>query len=79
VGAINILMRATHGEYRRIDPNAIIRVTYLRATPIVVAARSKAENPATPTLCSVGVTMGSAPVQPQALPTGTVDRKVNAA
>lgn len=79
VGAINILMRATHGEYRRIDPNAIIRVTYLRATPIVVAARSNAENPATPTLCSVGVTLGSAPVQPQALPSGTVDRKVNAA
>ena len=78
VGAINILMRATHGEYRRIDPNAIVRVTYLRATPIRVS-RSKAENPAAPMLQSVGVMLGSAPVQPQALPTGTPDRKVNAA
>ena len=31
VGAINILMRATHGCYTRIDPNTHVRVTYLRA------------------------------------------------
>lgn len=31
VGAINILMRAIHGCYTRIDPNTQIRVTYLRA------------------------------------------------
>jgi len=79
VGAVNILMRAIHGEYRRVDPGAKIRVTYLRATPIRVA-RSKAENPATPApLVGVGVMLGSAPVQPQALPTGTPDRKVTAA
>lgn len=78
VGAINILMRATHGEYRRIDPNAIVRVTYLRATPLRVG-RSKAENPAAPALHGVGVMLGSAPVQPQALSSGTSDRKVNAA
>ncbi|MFE7275420.1 RNA-guided endonuclease InsQ/TnpB family protein [Streptomyces sp. NPDC057623] len=34
VGAINILMRAKHGEYRAIDPDKTIRVTYLRATPL---------------------------------------------
>ncbi|MDQ2738006.1 MAG: transposase [Actinomycetota bacterium] len=33
VGAINILMRATHGHYRPIDPGTTIRVTYLRAVP----------------------------------------------
>lgn len=31
VGAINILMRAIYGEYCRIDPGTVIRVTYLRA------------------------------------------------
>jgi putative transposase len=31
VGAINILMRAIHGGYRRLDPGTVIRVTYLRA------------------------------------------------
>jgi transposase len=31
VGAINILMRASYGDYRRIDPGTVIRVTYLRA------------------------------------------------
>lgn len=31
VGAINILMRVIHGEYRRLDPGTVIRVTYLRA------------------------------------------------
>ena len=41
VGAINILMRSTHGAYTRIDPNTPVRVTYLRATPLSVA-RSKA-------------------------------------
>ena len=44
VGAINILMRATHGNYTRIDPDAIIEVTYLRATPLTVPARSTAQN-----------------------------------
>jgi putative transposase len=33
VGAINILMRAIHGCYTRIDPGTAIRVTYLRAVP----------------------------------------------
>jgi putative transposase len=31
VGAINILQRAIHGEYVPIGPDAVIRVTYLRA------------------------------------------------
>jgi putative transposase len=44
VGAINILMRATHGTYRRIDPDAIIRVIHLRATPLKRSAKSKAQN-----------------------------------
>ena len=48
VGAINILMRSTHGAYTRIDPNAVIRVIYLRATPLRVAP-SKALNRATST------------------------------
>jgi hypothetical protein len=79
VGAFNIAMRAIHGEYRRVDPGVKIRVTYLRATPIR-APRSKAENPATPVpLVGVGVMLGLVPVQPQALPTGTPDRKVTAA
>ena len=79
VGAVNPLMGAIHGEYRRIELGAKIRVTYLRATPIRVA-RSKAENPATPAPpVGVGVMLGSAPVQPQALPTGTPDLKVTAA
>jgi putative transposase len=34
VGAVNLWMRATYGEYRRIDPGSIIRVQYLRATPL---------------------------------------------
>ena len=33
VGAINILMRAIHGCYTRIDPGTAIWVTYLRAVP----------------------------------------------
>lgn len=33
VGAINILMRATYGQYTRIDPAIVIRVKYLRAVP----------------------------------------------
>lgn len=33
VGAINILMKALHGNYTRVDPNTIIRVMYLRAVP----------------------------------------------
>ena len=48
VGAINILMPSTHGAYTRIDPNAVIRVIYLRATPLRVAP-SKALNRATST------------------------------
>lgn len=62
VGAINILMRASYGNYRRIDPGTMIRVTYLRAVErwspgqreahsIVqrrkARARSKAQNRAT--------------------------------
>ncbi len=31
VGAINILMRAKHGKYTKIDPDTKIRITYLRA------------------------------------------------
>jgi putative transposase len=34
VGAINIWMRATHGEYRRLDAEEKISVLYLRATPL---------------------------------------------
>jgi putative transposase len=49
VGAINILMRAIHGDYRRIDPDAIIEVIYLRATPLTVSALSKARNRAVAT------------------------------
>ena len=37
-------MRAIHGTYRRIDPDAIIEVLYLRATPLTVSAQSKAQN-----------------------------------
>jgi putative transposase len=33
VGAINILMRAIHGDYTPLDPDTRIRVTYLRAVP----------------------------------------------
>lgn len=44
VGAINIVMRATHGDYRRIDRDAIITVLYLRATPLTVSALSTARN-----------------------------------
>ncbi|WP_427019381.1 RNA-guided endonuclease InsQ/TnpB family protein (plasmid) [Pseudarthrobacter sp. P1] len=47
VGALNILMRATHGKYTPIDPDKTIRVLYLRATPLR-AALSKARNRATP-------------------------------
>ncbi len=47
VGAINILMRATHGTYRGIDPGTPVQVTYLRATPLRVSARSTAQNRAT--------------------------------
>ena len=59
VGAINILMKALHGQYTAIDPGTEIRVTYLRATPnwttpqgrvhsrTTAAARSKAQNRAT--------------------------------
>lgn len=47
VGAINILMRATYGTYRRIDPDTIIRVIHLRATPLKRSAKSKARNRAT--------------------------------
>lgn len=43
VGAINILMRSIHGAYTRIDPGAVVRVIYLRATPLRVAP-SKAQN-----------------------------------
>ena len=79
MGAVNIAMHAIHGEYRRVDPGAKIRVTYLRATHIRVA-RSKAENPATPVpLVGVGVMLGPVHVQPHPLSTGTPDRKVNAA
>jgi putative transposase len=46
VGAINILMRSIYGAYTRINPNAVIRVIYLRATPLRVAL-SKAQNRAT--------------------------------
>ena len=46
VGAINILMRSIHGVYTRIDPGAVIRVIYLRATPLR-AAQGKAQNRAT--------------------------------
>jgi putative transposase len=48
VGAINILMRSIFGAYTRIDPDAVIRVKYLRATPLRVAP-SKAQNQATST------------------------------
>ena len=48
VGAINILMRSTHGAYTRIDPDIPVRVIYLRATPLRVAP-SKAQNRATTT------------------------------
>jgi putative transposase len=34
VGATNIWMRATYGEYRRLDAGAKISVQYLRATPL---------------------------------------------
>ena len=54
VGGINILMRATHGAYTRIDPTKPVRVTYLRATPLPKpqrtgkdAARSTAQMRAT--------------------------------
>lgn len=49
VGAINILMRATQGDYRPIDPDAQIRVLYRRATPLHQAGptRRKARNRAT--------------------------------
>ena len=55
VGAINILMRATHGTYRRIDPDKPVRVIYLRATPLTpsTAALGKAQNRASTTpVCS---------------------------
>jgi len=47
VGAINILMIAKHGVLTPIDPDKPIRVNYLRATPLKVSARSKAQNRAT--------------------------------
>jgi putative transposase len=50
VGAVNIWMRATWGEYRPIDREAIIKVIYLRAIPLKTGrkgARSTARNLAT--------------------------------
>lgn len=48
VGALNILMRAQHGQYTPIDPDKPIKITYLRATPITVT-RSNAQNRASST------------------------------
>ena len=68
------LQAVTHPDAGNVAKNPpLSRVTYLRATPIRVG-RSKAENPAMPASQSLGVMLGSAPVQPQALSTGTPDR-----
>ena len=50
VGAVNIWMRATHGQYRPIDPETDIKVIYLRAIPLKMGrkgAPSTARNMAT--------------------------------
>ena len=52
VGAVNIWMRATYGQYRPIDPETNIKVIYLRAIPLKMGrkgARSTARNLATGT------------------------------
>lgn len=74
VGAINILMRAKHGEYRPIDRDAKITILYRRATPLKVSARRKARNRAT---------AGNSRVADQKRVTGTIpaahgptDRKI---
>lgn len=41
VGAINILMHSQYGEYKPIDTNKPIHVTYLRATPLFKKQREK--------------------------------------
>jgi len=51
-------MRSVHGAYTRIDSDTVIRVIYLRATPLRVA-QSKAQNRATTTTGCVAELRGS--------------------
>ena len=81
-GAINILMRAHHGNYTRIDPDTPIGVTYLRAVPRWSphqreqhSARSRATNQATATSRVTGHSNGSHATNSHH---GTNDHKVTA-